>query len=410
MSKNTRSIVIILVIVILVLGGALFYYFALRGKPTLPSAIDNSNIFGEGGDFIEALPEPTTTTIDDLGPAGTPGEFVPLYRRVSDKPTAGGVAFVNENDEQKIHYVERGTGHIYEANTSTYGTARITNTTIPRVVEVDWSVDGQNVVYRYLNTSDNSTIESFSSSIEKQEDQTLGRLNGVFLTRNIIDIDTSPTDNEIVFVERVNSGANIAISNTNGTGKRVLHNTPLRELLITWFAPNSALFTTKASGLTDGYSYIVDTRTKSIEKLLGEVKGLVMNPNSEGNYFIYSQGGRNSLSLFVRDEVEGRRLSIPLNTVAEKCVWSKKITSVVYCAVPTELPPGMYPDDWYKGRISFQDELWRIDSKEETVRLVFSPQRAGERPVDAIDLFLSEDEQYLFFKDKKMSHIWGLRL
>jgi hypothetical protein len=102
--------------------------------------------------------------------------------------------------------------------------------------------------------------------------------------------------------------------------------------------------------------------------------------------------------------------SIGVKTMPEKCVWNKDST-ILYCAVPRYITGTRYPDLWYQGEISFADDLWKIDvANNTTTNLVDSTSFKGGEEVDGIKLSLDENEDYLFFVNKKDSYLWGLRL
>ena len=53
-----------------------------------------------------------------------------------------------------------------------------------------------------------------------------------------------------------------------------------------------------------------------------------------------------------------------LETLPEKCVWSKADASIFYCAVPENIPAdNIYPDVWYQGLMSFSDAIWKVNIK-----------------------------------------------
>ena len=86
-------------------------------------------------------------------------------------------------------------------------------------------------------------------------------------------------------------------------------------------------------------------------------------------------------------------------------------SDVLYCAVPTNLTAGQYPDTWYQGEVSFTDQIWKIDLKTGATTMLVDPVtiRGGEE-IDGIKLSLSPDGKYLLFVNKKDSFLWKLDL
>ena len=99
-----------------------------------------------------------------------------------------------------------------------------------------------------------------------------------------------------------------------------------------------------------------------------------------------------------------------LKTLPEKCVWGAG-SEVVYCAVPKSINQGEYPDSWYQGEISFSDAIWKIDVASGSTTMISDPTTVpGGEDVDAIKLSLDQNQNYLFFVNKKDSYLWELSL
>jgi rubrerythrin len=98
-----------------------------------------------------------------------------------------------------------------------------------------------------------------------------------------------------------------------------------------------------------------------------------------------------------------------LKTLPEKCVWSQKSKNIVYCAVPQNLPQADYPDAWYQGAVSFQDQIWRLDAATGDVKLMSTLFEANDF-IDATNPILDPTETYLLFTNKNDFQLWGLTL
>ena len=69
-----------------------------------------------------------------------------------------------------------------------------------------------------------------------------------------------------------------------------------------------------------------------------------------------------------------------------------------------------YPDIWYQGQVSFADNLWKTNATDGTTTLISDPANEKGEEIDGIKLALDENENYLFFVNKKDSYLWKLNL
>ena len=103
-------------------------------------------------------------------------------------------------------------------------------------------------------------------------------------------------------------------------------------------------------------------------------------------------------------------MSMGLKTIADKCLWATNI--IIYCGVPNTIPPANsgYPDAWYQGVVSFSDSIWKIDVEILSTELVSSISQVSKENVDAVNLSVDKNKNYLFFLNKRDSSLWSLRL
>ena len=121
-----------------------------------------------------------------------------------------------------------------------------------------------------------------------------------------------------------------------------------------------------------------------------------------------SESANNSVKNKILSLKDAKEYNLGLKTLPEKCVWSLKEKGIIFCAVPFTLDSADYPDDWYRGKISFKDAIFKINYLTGENKVV------GEEILtldfDAINPFLSSDEKYLFFTNKKDSALWSLKM
>jgi hypothetical protein len=111
----------------------------------------------------------------------------------------------------------------------------------------------------------------------------------------------------------------------------------------------------------------------------------------------------------VYDRKDSSTKDVALQTLPEKCVW-KKDNIYIYCAIPSVFPSGEYPDSWYQGISSFNDNIWMVDATTGKSTSVFVPGSLTIKLLDMTNLTLSPAEDFLFFINKRDSSLWAFDL
>ncbi len=331
---------------------------------------------------------------DEVPPAGP----IPRLRKVSDAQVSGARFAVGLSGEPSIRYVERETGHIYEAPLTAFTAIRLTNTTVPRSLEALW-LSASSTVLRFVN--ENDAIENFSGFFSgTTTDQTL---RGVFLKNysriapaqgGVLGLSTSPTGSVLEFVSTETQTARIIFASSINSW-------------VPHAAGNRFFVQSAPSGLAQGSLYEVEEG--ELRSLIKNVPGLSVRIRSDGERILASSGTTQNTVLFVTD-ANGARIDAPVRrTLAEKCVWVGE-TEEAICAIPKELPRGIYPDDWLLGRIQTNDELWRIDTVSGTQTALIDPEETVSVAFDILQMHVSPDGGHVLFINKTDQTLWVLRL
>ena len=339
-----------------------------------------------------------------------------------------GTGIVDEKTRAKIHdlqalipqketalavrYVERATGNVYEKFIDRLEEKKVSTTIIPKIHDAIFGNIGQSVILRYLD-DDNKTIETFSGVLpmETTGGDSLTEMKGGFFPQNINDIALSPDTLKFFYLSRFENGILGTTVNLDGTKKSQIFSSPFTEWLPQWVNARIIALNTKPSASVPGYLYVLDTQTKDFNKVLGGIDGLTSLYSPDGKKILYSKtspsGNSFVLSLYDTDAKTSADLGI--NTLPEKCVWSKdNITA--YCAVPHSINPGEYPDVWYQGLTSFADSIWKINTKTNVFNILSDITQESGAQIDGTKLFLDADENYLFFINKIDSILWSLKI
>ena len=78
---------------------------------------------------------------------------------------------------------------------------------------------------------------------------------------------------------------------------------------------------------------------------------------------------------------------------------------MIYCGVPNLIPHLDYPDEWYQGIVSFNDSIWKVNISTGEISLLLE-----ETNTDIIKPFLSPNEDYFIFINKKDNTLWSFKL
>ncbi len=309
-----------------------------------------------------------------------------------------------------LRYVDRATGNLYQTYADKLeGEEKISGTKVPKVYEALFGNNGDSVAMRYLK-NDGETIETFVGTLPRE---TLGHdiagnneVKGSFLPDNVQDMSVSPDGQKLFYL--FNSADNIVGTTLNFVdGKKIqVFTSAFTEWLSTW--PNMKLITltTKPSGDIPGYMYTVSPDTKNLTRALGDINGLTTLTSPNGKLILY---GDSNLSLSVFHTDTSSTISVGVKTMPEKCVWSSSNT-IIYCAVPKSISQELYPDAWYKGEVSFADQIWKVDVISGITTMLNDPTLVGAGDMDGVKLMLDQNENYLFFVNKTDSFLWELGL
>ncbi len=320
---------------------------------------------------------------------------IPVLRQISSGPSSGSVIFTNK-ENTVIRYVERATGHIYETTATSIEQNRISNTTIPRVQKSVWSKDGEMVILQYLD--DNEVLKSFYGDVSKDTNI----LDGWFLSNNITDIAVRE-DNKIFYIQKIGNNSKGITSNFDGTNSKSIFSSTIYDWIPTWVG-NSIGITTKSSNNIRGFLYKL---SQGEYTKLFSTSGLLINVSPDGENVLLSVNRDTGTDLFIYNIKTSDTTRIPFTTLPEKCTWSDNF--IIFCAAPYNEILGTVPDDWYKGAVSFSDDIWSYNLETDVSSLIYDAEAEGKL-FDATYLNIDTEQKMLLFIDKKTLILWGLTL
>jgi hypothetical protein len=410
MPRKTPTIISIAIIALVIIGTVLWFLFAHQtGLNSSTTNNPNSGFspFGRHGS--------QNTETGPISNEGSTAASMPALRLLSATPI-GGYGASTTASTTIVRWVDRGRGNIYEAREDSMDISVLSNTILPRVYESAWSSSLSSFLGSMLG-DDDQTVSVVSASLIPQATSTDSSstapyvLRGRDLPDNIVAYALSPKKDKI-FMYMVQNGQGIGyVAPSNGGTATQLFTSPLSQVNVEWPEANTIAITTKGAARSAGYLYFVDAKTGVWTKILGPVPGLSARVSHDAKYVIESQSdGSNGLMTSIYAVASSTSYDAIVRTLADKCVWGNFYKDIVYCAVPFEPVAGTYPDDWYRGTISTVDKIWQVNAATGQVRLVSPVFSVAKTPIDAYNLSLDANDNYLFFMNKDDLSFWSLDL
>jgi len=436
MKKSTAYTILGIIVGLIVVALAVFFFLFMKtpsvntdlGPDVTNEGTADRGGFGNMGDNnTEPVTPPETIATTTSETPATP----PTLRKISAGPIAGAVAYdvitkigKTSTTTTHIRFIDRINGAIYETRTDTLDTQKIASASIQKIREAVWAKDGASVYLRFTTDTNPYTIETYLAKLVPSKTATSSQttfssdinflpqeVRGSYLTRNLTEVIPSPFTLGSVFYT-VPKGANLQgiISSKDDTKRVEVLSSPITEWTSQWLASNILAITTKASTFSDGFMYFLNTDTQKLDRVLGNIRGLTTLASPDQKYVIYSNSQDNGFATRLLDTKTGAFELFSFTVLPEKCVWSKKRATIVYCAVPQYLPSGAYPDSWYQGTITFVDDIWMINTSTGSTKLLASLTTTSKEQLDVIKPFLDPQENYLFFTNKQDGSFWSLLL
>jgi hypothetical protein len=457
MPKKSTILIAAVIILLLVAGGVYWYLFFYGPGNKVTPTVTGTRPTNGFTPFTSSPPSTGNGTVNNNAPTPTPtvslrpGSPIPSLRLLSNTPI-GGYGASTTASTTVVRWIDRGRGNIYEARGDSIDIATISNTILPRMYESVWNkgitafigsilpanADLPTTVYAEIKSilppadlsitpkplskaNKAGALKQASTTIptptatpavtEVPANQTPFELKGKNLPDNMIGFAASPKGDKVFMLVKENNSGVGYIANFNGTSVTKIFTSPLTQVNVDWPEDTTIAITTKGSASQSGFLYFVNTKTGVWKKVLGPILGLSAKVSHNAKYVIAS-GSSSNQSITTNLYAVGTTTPIltPVRTLVDKCVWGNFYKELVYCATPTDIPAGTYPDDWYKGAVSFSDKIWQINVTNGEVHLVTTIVDQSDRIVDAFNLGLDSKDDFLFFMNKDDLSFWSFDL
>ncbi|KND48536.1 MAG: hypothetical protein AB200_02300 [Parcubacteria bacterium C7867-005] len=392
----------LLAVIILIVGG--WFIFGRQLPQQSDTETESELPFGQGGSDIPFNPSNPGDKTTSTNPSNNQtGATFPNFFKLSLEPVAGAISII-KNGSTVVRYVDRATGHVYDIKPDTQERMKITNNTLPKIYEAIFRSDGNALVLRSL---EGDQISNLSIALTAPKSTTTDALHSVTMTPLRGEIKNISGGTKLFYV--LADTKTLISSEFDGTKQKNLGSYPFSEWTPFTSEGTSLFIQTRPDSSTPGYAYTVNQSSGKATKILGPLNGLTILPNKTGKSIIYSYYSGDEFVLEHKNFDTNKNTKIFPVTIPEKCVWSKK-ENLIYCGNPEGIVGPKQPESWYQGAVSFNDSIWKIDPANQLSDVLLEPRRSFEVDVDVINPFLSPDEDYLFFINKKDLSLWALKL
>jgi hypothetical protein len=416
--KKALYIITTIVILALIAAGIYYWFFYSKVPPQNPDEniidtgfkpIGNGNLSGGNGNQTGSEGNVDNTSNNQNSENSV--YKLPKLRQISSAPVAGYVASTTASSSL-VRFIDRGTGHIYEADNLSDKVVKISNTTLPKIYEAYSNKNGTNFILRYLK-NDSDVVSNFYAELRKtgtSTTETPFEIKGKFISPDIKQIVISPAGDKVFTWNIENSSGVGYISAFDEKTKVKVSDFPFTQVNIDWPENNTLIVSTKPSAFSSSYIYSIDAKNGSYKSISSGVKGLSGRVSRDGLNMLSSFKNNDSFITSVLNIKNGSSQELIFKTLSDKCIWSNIKKDELFCAVPTEIPDAIYPDDWYKGKISFIDQIWHVNTTTGEVRLLANLTQLSNKGIDAMNLTLDQKENTLYFINKEDLNLWALDL
>jgi len=362
---------------------------------------------GEGGQFPESGQLPPGQEGQQPGQGGTTGDqgqitpqaelrIKAISREAVYSPT------ITADKSQVIYYL-RSNGTIWQSNFDGSNLSEVSANALENLINVFWSPNKDKTITVFQDGIGNISKYYYEISTSK----------AILLNKYMQDLTWSNDGKKIIYqYYNQPTGENtISIANPDGSNYSIILKTRLKDLLVAWPKGTEIYLSERPSGLTPSSLYSFNPTNKAFTEIISNVYGFSVKWSLDGNKILYSKtnSGGKGTTLFVAKRNGTDAKSIGLSTFVEKCAWSQDLR-YIYCAIPKNINEAeILPDDFYKGTFLSDDDFFKINiDTDEKTKLLDNSQM--KEIYDANDVFLSPQEDYLFFINKVNGLLYSIKL
>lgn len=386
--KRPIFIIIGIVLVFVLLG--VWVYILFFGAPD-DGAFGNFNFSDSNDDtvvIVDGQDEEKDPVVDVKGPE--------RLRQLTTQPTAGyQVVQKDASSTPEVYYVEAGTGHVFSIDLESGEETRISNKTVPLSRKAAITPNGQFVMIQAGSGVGRETVvlEIGTSSV----------VNTIELSDRIFDF-VSTVDNTFLFGAQAADSATIKHYLPASDDLETAFTVPFREASIDWGESISDVhyIYPKTAGQLEGFVY--QSSGGSISRLPADGFGLSVHGNNE--HLVYSKQVDGLYRSYFYNLNEDKTTPLGFTVIPEKCTTSSYSESNIICASDNVAYDINIPDDWYRGVVSYSDNLWQINTKSGSASLILNAEQESGRQLDIMNMTMMDEEANIFFINKNDQTLW----
>lgn len=362
-----------------------FYLFTFGTPKSADDVFTRFGIEGEQG-ITPTTSDGTRIDVDSNLETGAREKL----RQLTLRPVAGAIF-----TETGTEYVEQGTGHIYSINMTSGEETLISGTTIPQTTRALFSKDAAYVAITSQEPEGESVVVG---SVVTTEDVG-GTTEGVTLPKGAREIAFSDTPHVVTYLIDTETGASGYAYNLLKKTSTTLFTIPLRDVRVLW--GTSTYVYTIPTATQDGHLYevIKNELTYTTEEGLG-LMGFRF-----GTGVIVTKKVAETVSSIARLHT-GEEREQSLRFIPEKCTAHPTQKETAYCAVPSNYAREVFPDDWYKGVLSYADILWSVDLTTGTSKVLSNFTFESGRDIDVTQIGTNAEGTLIWFINKNDNTLW----
>lgn len=346
----------------------------------------------------------TSNNIQEIIPGGQDeiGSDDQPIRQVVSQPVAD-YGFITYQGTSTLFYIEQNTGHIFALASGT--PIRLSNKSIPRIQKVE-TAENSGRYFFYLNSlnEQNDLIWQKGELIKA----TSSELALTAMADNIKALAVSPKGDQVFVLKEVDGTSLGQIMNLNLEVPTTVFTSPFTEWVVEWVSDTKISFQTKPSSGVNGSIYLLDVKTKSFTPVVINIPGLIGKISSNSQNIIYTLNQNGLVQTFL--STNNRPSQIGISTLVDKCVWGNN-NNFAICGVSKNISGNLnYPDSWYQGLTSFNDEIWVVTNRFENTILSGFGKNLTSQPIDIVNPKINYSKTLFYFQNKRDGSLWSFDL